>query len=96
MTGGHDPAPPFDNARLSAHALDALRERDIPVEALRRILASPEHWEPVRPGRVVCEGIIEQSGRRYLLRIFVDLDAPPGRIVTVYRTSKMAKYRREP
>ena len=96
MTGGREPAPPFDNARLSAHALDALRERGIPVDALRRILASPELWEPVRPGRIVCQGVVEQNGQRYLLRIFIDIEPPPGRIVTVYRTSKMTKYRREP
>ncbi len=96
MTSGREPAPPFDNARLSAHALDSLRERDIPVDALRQVLASPELWERVRPGRIVCQGVVEQGGRRYLLRVFIDIAPPPGRIVTVYRTSKIAKYRREP
>lgn len=96
MTSGREPPPPFAGARLSAHALDSLRERDIGVDALRQVLAAPERWEQVRPGRIVCQGVVEQDGRQYLLRVFIDVNPPPGRIVTVYRTSKMTKYRREP
>jgi hypothetical protein len=28
----------------------------------------------------------------YLVRVFVDVDRTPAEVVTVYRTSKMAKY----
>ncbi len=57
-----------------------------------------EELLPVRPGRVVVQGIISE-GREpadYLLRVFVDTDRTPAEVVTVYRTSKMDKYRRNP
>jgi hypothetical protein len=36
-------------------------------------------------------------GRRYLVRVFVDVDRSPAEVVTAYRTSKIDKYwRTEP
>ena len=32
----------------------------------------------------------------YLLRVFVDVDRTPAEVVTVYRTSKIEKYRSQP
>ncbi|GMV85080.1 MAG: hypothetical protein AMXMBFR80_09370 [Dehalococcoidia bacterium] len=86
----------FSEARLTAHALESLSERGISAESLRRVLAEPDEWWEVRPGRVVCHGIVEERGREFLLRVFIDVDPPPGRIVTAYRTSKIEKYRRDP
>jgi hypothetical protein len=33
---------------------------------------------------------------QYLLRVLVDVDRAPPEVVTVYRTSRIAKYRRQP
>ena len=60
------------------------------------MLSNPTEWQEVRPGRVVCQGIVELAGKSYLLRIFIDVEPPPGRVVTVYRTSQIEKYRRQP
>jgi hypothetical protein len=32
------------------------------------------------------------DGKIYLLRVFVDMDRRPAEVVTVYRTSNVAKY----
>jgi hypothetical protein len=32
------------------------------------------------------------EGKRYLVRAFVDVDRSPAEVVTVYRTSRIAKY----
>jgi hypothetical protein len=40
---------------------------------------------------------LEVAGKRYLVRVFVDVDRSPAEVVTVYRTSKIEKYwRSEP
>lgn len=47
---------------------------------------------PIREGRVVAHGMVGA----YLLRVFVDVDRTPAEVVTVYRTSKVDKYRSRP
>jgi hypothetical protein len=48
----------------------------------------------VRPGRVVYQARVTwgPTAATYLLRVFSDIDQPPPAVVTVYRTSKLAKY----
>jgi hypothetical protein len=84
-------------AVLTDHAREQMAEREITVEQIQRVLTRPEEVLPVRPGRVVAQSVVEVSdGRRYLLRVFVDADRKPPEIVTVYRTSKIEKYRSRP
>jgi hypothetical protein len=40
----------------------------------------------------VLQSRIAFAGKTYLLRVFVDIDRDPAEIVTVYRTSRIAKY----
>jgi hypothetical protein len=59
---------------------------------LRAVLSAPERVIPVRDGRIVAQGWVGD----YLLRAFVDIDRDPPEVVTVYRTSKIDKYRSRP
>jgi hypothetical protein len=59
----------------------------------RRVLARPEQRIAVRPGRDVVHSRVELAGRRYLARVFVDVDRSPAEVVT--RTSKIGKYWRK-
>ena len=82
------------NASLTDHALTQMAKRQVPAPDVRAVLAAPEAVLPVRPGRVVAQKIVlAAQGRRYLLRVFVDVDRVPPQVVTVYRTSKIDKYR---
>jgi len=36
-----------------------------------------------------------QPQKTYLVRVFVDVDRDPAEVVTAYRTSNIAKYRKE-
>ena len=56
------------------------------------ILGAPERVIPVREGRVVAQGLVGD----HLVRVFVDIDRDPPEVVTVYRTSKIDKYRSRP
>ena len=64
----------------------------IALEAVQAVLGGPESVAPVRPGRVVAQGMV--GGQ--LLRVFVDVDRRPPEVVTAYLTSRMDKYRRSP
>jgi uncharacterized protein YuzE len=46
---------------------------------VRQVLADPEQRVAVRPGREVVHSKIELAGRRYLVRVFVDVDLSPRR-----------------
>jgi hypothetical protein len=81
-------------AIFSPHAMEQMIERQIEAAQVRAVLEAPEAVLDVRPGRVVAQGVIEPTpGRKYLLRVFADIDRKPAEIVTVYRTSKIDKYR---
>lgn len=71
-----------------------MTRRQISEEDVANVLAAPEQTETVRKGREVYQSRI-QSGelpKSYLLRVFVDIDRTLPAVVTVYRTSKVAKY----
>jgi hypothetical protein len=79
----------LSQAVLSEHAAQQMAKRQINTADALCVLAAPEQVLEVRPGRVVAQGLV--GG--YLLRLFVDVDRIPAEVVTVYRTSKIEKYR---
>ena len=58
------------------------------------VLARPEQRQAVRPGRVVLQArrALGRPKKVYLVRVIVDIDREPAEVVTVYRTSRIAKY----
>lgn len=86
----------LSNYRITDHAAFEMDRRGVSEDIVRRIMRAPEQRYSVRPGRDVLQSKVTFSGRLYLVRIFVDVDRQPAQLVTVYRTSNMAKYwRRE-
>lgn len=83
----------FANATLTEHARTEMARRQVTEAAVREVLAHPRESSRVRSGRVVVQSILADG---YLLRVFVDVDRSPPEVVTVYRTSKIAKYSRLP
>lgn len=79
-------------AILTEHAAGQMARRQLSEADVRRVLTAPEEVLPVRPGRVVAQGLIGV----HLVRVFVDVDRAPAEVVTVYRTSKIQKYRSRP
>lgn len=77
---------------ITPHATFEMQRRQIEEAAVARVLAAPEQRETVRPGRDVLQSRMTLAGRSYLVRVFVDVDRKPAEVVTVYRTSKIAKY----
>ena len=77
---------------ITPHARLAMRRRGIDEGIVRQVMNSPEQRQVVRPGRVVLQSRIQGGEAQYLVRVFVDVSGDPAEIVTVYRTSKVAKY----
>jgi hypothetical protein len=82
----------LQDALIVEHAAAQLARRQVTEQDVRRVLTAPDEILPIRPGRVVVHGMIGV----YLLRVFVDVDRTPPEVVTVYRTSKVQKYRSRP
>ncbi|MFH1266928.1 MAG: DUF4258 domain-containing protein [Planctomycetota bacterium] len=82
----------LSGAILTEHAAAQMARRQLAEADVRRVLTEPEEVLPVRPGRVVAQGLIGA----HLVRVFVDVDRTPAEVVTVYRTSKIEKYRSRP
>ncbi len=90
-------AEPIHEYLITPNAAGEMRRRGIDEATLRQVMGAPEQRRNLRPGRDVLQARIELSGKTYLLRAFVDVDRVPPEVVTIYRTSKIAKYwRSEP
>ncbi|HEV8130242.1 MAG TPA: hypothetical protein VGQ81_03255 [Acidobacteriota bacterium] len=75
--------------------MSKLRRRGIEEQMARRIIDAPQQRFEVKPGRELFQSVISESGKNYLVRIFVDVNRVSARVVTGYRTSKIEKYWRK-
>ncbi len=90
-------AQPVLDFAITAHAAQEIARRGIGEDVVRKVLTAPEQRARVRAGRDVLQSRVHQSGKEYLVRVFVDVDRSPAEVVTAYRTTKIAKYwRKEP
>jgi hypothetical protein len=85
-------AEPIDDYDITEHAVFEMGGAASTKVPVRHVLAAPEQRRTVRSGRDVLPSRIVVAGKRYLLRVFVDIDRRPAGVVTVYRTSRVAKY----
>jgi hypothetical protein len=84
---------PIEQLRLTDHAQQEMNRRKITESDTASVLRQPEQMEVVRPGRSIYQSRIRGAqAKLYLLRVIVDVDREPPAVVTVYRTSKIAKY----
>jgi hypothetical protein len=85
---------PIRNYCLTEHAKEEMAGRQIGQDDVANVPPAPEQVETVRQGRNIYQSHIKAGKplRRYLLRVFIDVDRQPAEVVTVYRTSKIAKY----
>jgi hypothetical protein len=85
-------AAPAEEYLITGHAAFEMRRRGIDDGSVRAVPVAPEQRHSVRPGRDVLQSRIALAGKPYLLRVFVDVDRVPAEVVTVYLTSRIAKY----
>ncbi len=80
---------------ITDHAAMEMDRRNISPELVREVLEKLEQRLVVREGREVFQSRKWIKGKRYLIRIFVEVDRSPAEVVTAYRTSRITKYWRE-
>ena len=82
---------PIRDYIITGHTLGEMSRRGLDESTLRQVMINPEQRHNVRLGRDVLQARIEFGPELYLLRVFVDVERSPAEVVTVYRTSKIAK-----
>lgn len=82
--------------RFSRHVLEEMGKRKISQQLVEQILHAPEQKVPEVDDITCYQSKVEIGGKTYLLRIMVNEVITPVVVVTMYRTSKISKYWRQP
>lgn len=77
--------------RISGHARFEMRRRRIRAKSVVAVVRRPGQIVPSVKGREIYQSKLGKADRM-LLRVVVKEDATTYHVVTVYRTSKVAKY----
>ena len=81
---------------LTAHAIEEMARRQIDPAWVERVMTGPEQRLPGAGNRVILQTRIETAGKVFLVRCVVEDWRDPPIVVTVYRTTRIAKYWRQP
>jgi hypothetical protein len=81
---------------VSAHAQAEMHRRGIPRAMVDAVLGSPEQIVAEQGGIMCYQLRVTINEKPYLLRVMVNEASLPRVVVTVYRTSKISKYWRQP
>jgi hypothetical protein len=79
---------------FSNHALEQMQRRGIKQEDVEVAVLQPDQKliDADSPDITIYQSLLNESGRIFLLRVFVNTTKDPNVIVTLYRTSKIQKY----
>ena len=82
--------------RWTAYARKKATRREIPESEVAKTIATPDSVAPGRPPRqiVMRRYLDEVLGAEMLLRVIIEESADETVVVTLYKTSKFAKYER--
>jgi hypothetical protein len=82
---------------ISRHAHKEIVRRKIPLNIVESVLHNPQQIADEYGHKKAYQSIIDiGTGKDYLVRVIVNDTVDPAIVVTVYRTSKISKYWRQP
>lgn len=83
----------MDKYEFSIHAEEQILVRGLDKMEVIQVLTNPQQiiYSSLESGIAIFQSIFEKD-RTYLLRVFVNIETQPKRIITVYQTSKISKY----
>lgn len=82
---------------ISRHAREEMERRAIPLNIVESVLQHPQQIVDEYGNKKAFQSIIDLgNGKDYLVRVIVNDTLDPARVVTVYKTSKVMKYWRQP
>ena len=76
---------------LTTHAREEVARRQIDLSWVDLVMAHPEQKLAGAGNRTILQSRIEADGRIFLVRCVVEEWRNPPAVVTVYRTTKIAK-----
>lgn len=85
----------MEKFEFSEHAKEQIKFRDIDESLVIQVLNFPQQIYKDESGKekLVYQSIFEkQSTEPYLIRVFINSEINPKRVITVYKTSKIKKY----
>lgn len=83
--------------RISRHAEIEMERRGISLDFVESVLENPQQIVFERDGRKAYQSQVDfGSSKVFLLRVIVADDVDPAVVITVYKTSKIEKYWRQP
>jgi hypothetical protein len=87
-------AEPILDYVITTHAQFEMERRGLSEDVIRFVLTRPEQRVQVRSGREILQSrlTLGSQAQSNLVRVIVDSDRRPAEVVTVYQTSKIAKY----
>jgi hypothetical protein len=77
--------------RLTNHAHEEAKRRNISLKMIDQILIAPNQVVDSQGGRKVYQSQVKIDDKLYLVRVVVE-ETNPLTVITVYRTSKIEKY----
>jgi len=79
---------------FSEHAREQMIRRSINQDTVLSVVTQPDQKiaDMEDPAIVIYQSLIKENEHLFLLRIFVNKDKQPNVIVTLYKTTKIAKY----
>ena len=79
------------NYKISRHAVEQMKKRNISEEIVDKVINQPEQIINEET-YTIYQSIIDEKGKTYLYRVFVNIKNNPYVVITVYKTSKKDKY----
>ena len=73
------------------HSLEQMKHRNISKETVLSILRNPDEIK-IENGKKIYQSVVTEIEKKYLFRIFVNIQNRPNKIITVYKTSNIKKY----
>lgn len=93
-SSGHS-AWTYKGENLAYVPYDEMEGRGISRAIVESILRDPQQLVPGYGGRVCYQSVLRMRGKSYLVRVVIDEQVEPSRVITVYRTSQIKRYWRE-
>ena len=82
---------------ISRHAHEEIKRREIPQKIVEAVLQNPQQIVDEYGNKKAYQSIIKiETEKDYLVRGIVNDTVDPAKVVTVYKTSKIVKYWRQP
>jgi hypothetical protein len=77
---------------FSEHAIRACSRRGLSLDTVQKALDNPDQVLIEDLGRKIYQSKLKIDNKTFILRVITDMNCQPERVITAYKTTKIAKY----